>query len=244
MNTSGLFVTGTSTGVGKTVVTCQIARALRAAGTHVGVYKPACSGAELDDAGNRFWGDVRALSAAVGDVFPEEWICPQRLAAPLAPPSAARLEGKSVDSGLLRTGAAHWNGRVELLLVEGVGGLLCPLTDDETVADFAGDLGFPLLIVASLELGTINHTLLTVEVARARGLPIAGVVMNATSDAVDADVAASSMAEIAARAQVPVLGPNSYQSPERNGDHIESGIDWSMFLRQTFADGHRPDSQA
>ena len=119
-----------------------------------------------------------SLSEAVGGGFPEERICPQRFAAPLAPPEAARQENLTVDPVLLRTGIEWWEQRVEVLLVEGVGGLLCPLTDTETIVDLAVDLAWPLVIVARNSLGTINHTLLTIEAARNRDLQIAGLVLN------------------------------------------------------------------
>jgi dethiobiotin synthetase len=120
---------------------------------------------------------VRLQSALGGDV-PIERIGPQRFEAPLAPPVAARLEGKQVDAGLLRSGLEWWSGRVDVVVVEGAGGLLSPITDTEAVADLAVPFGFPLVIVARLSLGTINHTLLTVEAARARGLHVAGIILN------------------------------------------------------------------
>lgn len=206
MNTAGLFVTGTDTGVGKTYVTCMIAREMRARGVRAGAYKPACSGCGAPSGGEPQWSDVEALVAACGGAFPGERVCPQRFAAPLAPPVAAREEGRTVDAGLLRRGAEWWRGRVELLLVEGAGGLLAPLSDTDLVADLAGDLGLPLLIVARLGLGTINHTLLTVEAAERRGLRIAGIVLNeAGPGGTDLSVA-SNPREIAARCDVPVLG--------------------------------------
>ena len=180
MITRGLFIVGTDTGVGKTFVTALAARAALRRGLSVGVYKPACSGATRDAAGAIVWEDVRSLEAAVECRFESQRICPQRFAAPLAPPVAARLEGRTVDGTLLREGAHWWEGRVELLLVEGVGGLLCPLTEQETVADLVRDLGYPLVIVSRLGLGTINHTLLTVRQAQALGLEIRGVILNDT----------------------------------------------------------------
>lgn len=201
----GLFITGTDTGVGKTCVACFIAREARDAGVTVGVYKPVCSGASPDARGEPAWDDVERLSASVGHEFPPDRICPQRFAAPLAPPLAARQEGRAVDAALLRTGAAWWIGQVELLLVEGAGGLLAPLTDDETVADLAADLGYPMLLVAADRLGTINHTLLTVEVAERRGLNVAGIVLNRISAERD-DSSARNAAEIERRCRAPVLG--------------------------------------
>ena len=154
-------------------------------GKTVGVYKPACSGAEVFH-GEPVWADVEALrSAADLTTADDDWICPQRFLAPLAPPVAAAREGRTVDAARLTAGAREWGGRCDVLLVEGAGGLLCPLAfgeDDDapgvTVADVAAGLGFPLLVVARAGLGTVGHTLLTVEVARGRGLTVAGVVLN------------------------------------------------------------------
>lgn len=170
-------MTGTDTGVGKTYVAAAIIRCLHADGVRVGAYKPAVSGSDSGPLGP-IWQDIEVLADACGRQFPLERICPQRFEKPLAPPVAARLEGRSVDSNLLRQGAAWWSGRVKALVVEGAGGLLAPLTEHESVADVARDLGFPLIVVARAGLGTINHTLLTLEAARNRGLAVAGIVLN------------------------------------------------------------------
>ena len=201
----GLFITGTDTGVGKTYVTAALARELSRRGLKVGAYKPVATGVTTDPGGGTSWADIDRLAAALADRHGSDRICPQRFRAPVAPPVAARLEGTRVDAQLLREGANWWRGRVDVLLVEGVGGLLCPLTDDETVADLAGDLGLPLLIVARQALGTINHTLLTIEVARSRGLRMAGVVLNEVEPAASDASAATNADEIESRGQVPVL---------------------------------------
>lgn len=103
-------------------------------------------------------------------------------------------------------------GCVDVLLIEGVGGLLCPLTEDKTIADLAVALGYPLLVVARTGLGTINHTLLTVEVARQRGLQVAGVVLNEAEPLEESPGIGENGIEIARRANVPVLGVVSYGS--------------------------------
>jgi len=201
----GLFITGTDTGVGKTFVAAAIARRLREQGHRVGAYKPAVSGSEPGPDGPR-WSDLEILSAAIGGDFSIDQIGPQRFHAPLAPPVAARLEGREVDADLLWHGMDVWQDKVDVLLVEGAGGLLSPLTDWECVADIARDMGFPLLIVARAGLGTINHTLLTVEAAASRELSIAGIVLNsAVPDGDDLSVATNAE-ELAKRCTVPVLG--------------------------------------
>lgn len=203
--TRGLFITGTDTGVGKTFITAAIARQLREQGHKVGAYKPAVSGC-IDGPNGPRWEDLETLSAAIGGEFPIEHIGPQRFRAPLAPPVSARLENRQVDAALLRAGAFWWDGLVDLLLVEGAGGLLSPMTESDNVADVARDLDYPLLIVARAGLGTINHTLLTVEAAASRGLRVAGIVLNqCTPDGDDLSIA-SNADELGKRCRIPILG--------------------------------------
>lgn len=209
---SGLFITGTDTEVGKTYVAALLAAELVRAGCRVGVYKPAASGCTLvsraDPAlpGTLVSDDAVALWEAAGRPEDLEHVCPQRFAAPLAPHLAARAEGKQLDAERLRTGLDYWNARSDFVLVEGAGGLLCPLGERELMADLAGDLGFPLLIVARNALGTINHTLLTVEAAERRGLPIAGIILNAPSPHRNDLSTADNLQEIRTHCTYPVLG--------------------------------------
>lgn len=216
--TKGLFITATDTGVGKTYLTALIARSLREIGIRVGAYKPVCSGAEIAADGSLFWADVQALTTAIGGEFDPARVCPARLHAPLAPPVAAMLEGVRLDFDRMQTLAAWWQGRVDILLVEGVGGLLCPLTDEKTIADLAVAMAYPLLVVARAGLGTINHTLLTIEAARRRGLRVAGVVLNEAGPLPAEPGMDQNAAEISRRANVPVLGVVKHGS-----QHVESG---------------------
>lgn len=172
----GLFITGTDTGVGKTFVAAGIARACRAAGWRVGVYKPVASGC---DPGREQDQDAWQLWEAAGRPLTLSDVCPQCFEAPLAPHRAARAEGRQVDQARLAQGVRVWDG-FDLVLVEGAGGLMCPLTDDYYVADLAAELGWPLLVVAGNRLGVINHTLQTLIVAATfrEGLPVAGVILN------------------------------------------------------------------
>lgn len=181
----GLFVTGTDTGVGKTFVACALLGALRARGLDVGAMKPVETGV-----GPEGPEDARRLREAAGAEDPLEEVCPQRFALPAAPSVAAEAEGRRVELGGLRAAFARLRARHDLLLVEGAGGLLVPLDARTSMADLAAELAFPLLVVARARLGTINHTLLTLEVARARGLPVAGVVVcHADGPLSDADAA-------------------------------------------------------
>jgi dethiobiotin synthetase len=170
---SGLFVTGTDTGVGKTVVACALARALRAAGVDVGVMKPAETGVGAEGPM-----DALALRAAAGIDDPMEDVCPAQLLLPAAPAVAAEAEGTRVDLGRIREAAARVRARHAFLLVEGAGGLLVPLAPGVSMADLAAELGLPVLLVARGRLGTINHTLLTLEALERRGIALAGVVLS------------------------------------------------------------------
>lgn len=223
----GLFITGTNTGVGKTHVAAMMARELHAAGTRVGVYKPVCSGSVRTPEGSEVWPDVERLFAALGGRFARDLICPQRFTAALAPDAAARREGKAVDSSLLRSGAAAWRAKVDRLLVEGVGGWSSPIAEGETVADLATDLQYPVLLVAALELGAINHTLLTVESIGRRGLPIAGIVFNEVACQVDPAVADSTIQGIRAHTDVRILGRLAHGSDSLLGQGFGGWLDWN-----------------
>jgi dethiobiotin synthetase len=158
--TPGLFITGTDTGVGKTHVACRIAAWLARAGYRVGVYKPAASGCTVQD-GHLVADDAVQLWQAAGRPGDLDQVCPQRFLAPLAPPLAARAEGRRIDADLLRSGLEVWKHRSDIVLVEGAGGLMSPLGDEDYVADLAFDCGFPLIVVAPNVLGVINQTLQT-----------------------------------------------------------------------------------
>lgn len=221
----GLFVTGTDTGVGKTEVTAAIARCWRHQGRRFAVCKPVATGIEPPPAGSGAADDSRALAAAAGEPDPGA-VTPYQFRAPAAPPVAARLEGRRLDLGQL-IGAVEERAAGDMpVLVEGVGGLLCPLTERETVADLAVALGLPLVIVARRSLGTLNHTLLTVEAALRRGLRVVGVVVTETTPV--ASVAErENPAELRAQLTVPLLAV----VPHRPGGYDReipaiSAIDW------------------
>lgn len=222
----GLFVTGTDTGVGKTAVGAALVRYWRLTGRHVGAYKPVASGSVRNQQGDPIWEDVEAYFAALDGHFPRERICPQRFTAPLAPPVAARTAGLEINDDLLAAGVDWWQAQVDWLLVEGAGGLLSPLSDLRSNADLAAALGFPLLIVARLSLGTINHTLLTVEVAQRRGLEIRGIVLNSPHPSSNDESSLSNPDELARRCDLPILGVLPY-SPD--GDLLHH----PAFLRMT-----------
>ena len=171
----GIFVTGTGTGVGKSIVAASICAALSARGERVAAFKPAVSG--LDESSAPWPPDHELLAAAASAGQSPNEVAPYRFGPPVSPHLAAELEQVEIDRELLRSSAETAASQADCLIVEGVGGLLVPLTAGYLVRDFAVELGLPVVVAASPGLGTINHTLLTVESARAGGLEVAGVVM-------------------------------------------------------------------
>jgi len=168
MTSRALFVTGTDTGVGKTVVSSAIVSAFSSR-VRVGVMKP-CETGGGDDA--------QRLIAASGRDWPIDDVSPFRFEIPASPAAAASHERRTVSLSTIDAAFARVRAASELLVVEGAGGLLVPLTDRLSTADLVVHLRLPLLIVARPTLGTVNHTLLTIEAARARHIPIIGFVFS------------------------------------------------------------------
>jgi dethiobiotin synthetase len=232
----GLFVVGTDTGVGKTHVAVGIARSLASDGRQAGVVKPVATG--LDE-GDGLGADGRRLMAAASvpgaPRIPAERIVPISYAEPLAPPVAARRCGRPLERAAvekaLDTALAWWSERADVVVVEGIGGLLTPVAEGTTVADLAVWLDYPLVIVARRELGTLNHTLLTVEAARHRGLRIVGLVLNSAAPIGDdgALAAATNAGELARLLEgIAVLAEIPYGADpgEAGPADIFGGLDW------------------
>ena len=170
-----IFVTGTDTGVGKTVVAAALAGALRRRGVDAGVMKPVATGCTIAD-GEVFCADTNFLRAAAGLTEPDFMITPVALEPPLAPSVAARRASTPFTIRQLTIALEELLERHDVVLVEGIGGLLVPLDDETLVIDLVEKMRASLLIVARPTLGTINHTLLTIEAAWRREIRIAGVV--------------------------------------------------------------------
>lgn len=218
----GLFVTGTDTEVGKTYVGSLIVKSLREAGHRVGVYKPSASDC-VSDGQSLISEDAVALWEAAGKPRSLEEVCPQRFRAALAPHLAAKAGGKFLDPAQLRSGIEAWADDCDIIVVEGAGGLMTPVSDDEFVADLALDLGYPLIIVAPNVLGVINQTLQTMVTASCfrDGLEVAGVVLN-DSQLIEGDVSIeSNHEEISKRSLAPVLSRLRYQA-----ESFDEEVDW------------------
>ncbi len=200
-----LFFAGTDTNVGKTYVAALAAKSLQRAGHRVGVYKPIASGCQAE-ADKLVADDALELWTAAGKPRCLDDVCPQRFIAPLAPPEAAALEGREIDSTLLREGARCWEEVSDLLIVEGAGGLFSPLAGGvlniDLVQQFAGSR---LIIIAADRLGVIHQTLATCEAAVHRGARPFGIFLCRTSEQADPS-SATNIRQITDHSDVPVLG--------------------------------------
>lgn len=248
---SGLFITGTGTGVGKTYVAALIARSLRRTGVRVGVYKPVASGCERR-AGQLISPDALTLWEAAGRPGTPEQVCPQMFAAPLAPHLAAQAEGRRVDAALLREGIRYWKETSDVVIVEGAGGLMSPISDDDYNADLAAEFGYPLVVVTANELGTINATLQTLITARAfrKGirystshpaasmvaspsenaacpLVVAGIVLNSPRRNLDDPSVLTNAYELSRRCYLPLL------ATVEHGGELDCSVDWRLLAETT-----------
>ncbi|NPV93004.1 MAG: dethiobiotin synthase [Firmicutes bacterium] len=202
----GFFITGTDTGVGKTVVTAGLLAGLRARGIEAVAMKPVQSGGVMVDRrlvseDARFYLSLSGISLDPGDIncycFP----------APVSPHLAARRNGEEIEPDVIKETFARLAGRYPMVLVEGAGGLCAPLREDGfTVAGLARELGLPLIVVARAGLGTINHTVLTVNWARHLGLTVRGIIVNGCSVAGPDELEQDNVRMIARMTGAPVLG--------------------------------------
>jgi dethiobiotin synthetase len=172
---TALFVTGTDTGVGKTLVAAALARYASRLGLRVGVMKPCETG--VDDPAE-LGADGKLLRWAADSEDDHTLISPYRLTAPLSPAQAAERAGVTIDPGEIVRACTEVAKGKDLLVVEGAGGLMVPIRGGYLMADLARQLQLPLLVVCRPNLGTINHTLLTIFAARCMELPVAGFLVN------------------------------------------------------------------
>ena len=190
-----LFVTGTDTGVGKTFTVTQLLRLARATGLRCAGYKPICCGDRED---------AELLLAASDPGLALDEVNPVWFRTPAAPLTASLVEKREVDLRLIREQFERLRARVDLVVVEGVGGWLVPIRDDYFASNLAAELQLPVLIVALNRLGCLNHTMLTIQSVAAAGLPCAGVAFN--SPAAASDAAETTNFDVLKRiAQVPLL---------------------------------------
>ena len=208
MSRTRIFVAGSHTDIGKTFVACALARAARAAALSVEALKPIASGFDAAD-----WADSDPgrLLAALGRPLAEaelDRITPWRFQAPLAPPTAAVLEGRPLplQPVIDFCGDRLAESRANLFIVEGVGGLMSPIADDATGLDLMRDLGLPTVLVGGGYLGAISHTLTALEILRLQGVPVSAVVVSQDAQPDAPDFAATVGLIRAHAGSTPVLG--------------------------------------
>lgn len=230
----GLFVTATDTGVGKTVVAGAIADWFRRQGKRVAVCKPAATGCEHRREG-LVSEDAEFLAHHADTRFPLDLVCPQRYAEPLAPAVAARRAGQPLEWDAIDRSLRLMQAESDVIVVEGVGGVLVPMDERHTVLDMAGWLGLPTIIVARAALGTINHTLLTLQSLRGAGVKVAGVVINRYPTDTPAAAEETNPREIERVGKVPVLclvpdvtGPLVPTMPADIAAAMDT-VDWERF---------------
>ncbi|MBT3201494.1 MAG: dethiobiotin synthase [Phycisphaerales bacterium] len=232
----GVFVTATDTEVGKTVIAGAIAKSLNAEGVRTEVFKPAASGCH-HAGGDLVSEDAEFLAACADSARPLNEIAPLRYRAALAPNVAAQRAGREVDIEAMLASYRRLEGKCDAVVVEGVGGLLCPISDDLWVIHLALMMQLPVVIVARPDLGTINHTLLTIHAARSAGLHVAGVIINRyqidpnqTDGPDDVIAMMTNPAQIAEKGQVPILAlapddPQTSVSKSILGPDVSYAID-------------------
>lgn len=201
---TSLFITGTDTGIGKTLVGCGIAAALTAQGKRVGVLKPAETGCDRRN-GVLYPDDAMRLAGYARSSLSPETVCPYRFSLPVAPSVAAEQAGVTIRPERIVEVFQTIANQHEVTLVEGAGGLLVPLVGRYSFADLARDLGIPILVVVGSKLGALNHTLLTLHCIAARALPLAGYILNHPTPTTD-DAITTNAATLASLTDVPCRG--------------------------------------
>ena len=234
---TGIFITGTDTEIGKTVVAGGVAAALKAGGVDVGVMKPIASGG-VEHKGCIVSEDAIFLkhAAQVDDAL--DLINPICLRHPLAPSVAAEIEETSIDLRQIDEALTELCQRHEFIVVEGVGGIAVPICENVLVADLAQRFQLPLLIVARPNLGTINHTVLTVEFARSYNLEICGIVLNTSQEASKGLAEETNPKELARLTHLPILGTVPFDErlqddtpdPDFLSQFVGGHIDWKELV--------------
>ncbi|MBN1493303.1 MAG: dethiobiotin synthase [Candidatus Omnitrophica bacterium] len=204
----GIFIVGTDTEVGKTIVSAGLIRVLRKYGKDTKALKPIATGCEQRDGG--LYSEDAALLAAAAEIKDDREVTPIRYSLPLSPHVAATLEGSAIDVKALLKMCASYIKNNEFTVVEGIGGLLVPITRDYFVSDLIADLGLPVIVVGRVNLGAINHTLLTVEALKKRSLTIKGIIFNTLQERETTTVEKTNPAVIRELTHVPMLGVLPY----------------------------------
>ncbi len=239
MATQGFFITGTDTGVGKTVATACLLALFRKHGLNVGVMKPIETGVdpECSSSANS---DAKFLMEIAQCSDPLSLVSPVRLKTAASPYQAAKMESRSINIERIINSFRQLSDKHDPMLVEGVGGLLVPITPNYLICDLIRDLGLPLLVVSRNALGTLNHTLLTLRAAQQAGIPVRGVILN-RCEAGGKDVIEQGHADIITELSgVPVLGEIPFLgeiSEKSFTDDLLDQLEASLDFRELLATG-------
>ena len=198
----GIFITGTGTEIGKTVIAGGLAASFKQSGMNVGVMKPIGTGDTADAQFLKYAAQVDDELSVINPIY---------LRHPLAPSVAARIENREIDLSCIETAFAALQQRYDFVIVEGVGGIAVPIRDDFLVVHLIHTLQLPVLIVAEAGLGTLNHTLLTVAFARQFDLQVVGIVLNRRSSETAGIAEATNPVEIEKLTGIPVIGTMPYE---------------------------------
>lgn len=217
----GCFITGTDTGIGKTVITAALAVRLKQRGLRVAVMKPVETGCSK---ARELGSDAERLRTVIAAAHSIDLISPYRFPLPLAPLAAARAAGVIIEVDPIAAALHRLGLDQDFILVEGIGGLMVPLSEKMDVRDLIASLRLPALVVGRAALGGVNHALLTIEALRQRAIPMVGIVLNQLVSEPNHEQTQSTVDLIRERSGVSVFGPLPYES--------ECRLDWTVGVRK------------
>lgn len=213
LDSRAIFITGTDTHVGKTVVTTAIGLALKKLGLRTGIMKPVETGIKVTD--GEFQADSSRLHRLLAVEAPYEWVTPYQFLDPVAPLAASRKVNQPIDFELIKNRYQQLSSECDFFFVEGAGGVMVPLTEQETVLGLIEFLQVPCIVVCRSILGAVNHCLLTLEALRHRKIPILAIVLNHVMDPSTSETEqlqiSSTVQLIREFSKVPVLGPVAFE---------------------------------
>jgi len=212
MRPKGYFISGTDTGVGKTVVTACLLAFYKKQGINTGIMKPVETGVD-PECSSEANSDAKFLLEVSGNRDLLEEICPIRLKLAASPLQAARMTNQTLDIDSIMENFRRLQTRHDQMLVEGIGGLMVPLKPDYLVSDLIKDTQLPLILVSRITLGTLNHTLLTLKVAQETGIEIAGIILNHPKSGSHSEIELEQTGLIQELSGVPVLGECPFIDP-------------------------------
>ena len=217
----GIFITGTDTEVGKTVVAAGLACAIKQRGIDAGVMKPVATGAAAGKDG-ALAEDARFLAGAVNSNDNPDIINPITLKLPLSPLAASRLENVEINLSKIKDAYLKLCDKHDFVVVEGIGGILVPILEDYFVTDMIIELGLPVIVVARPSLGTINHTLLTFSAAKQNGIDVRGFIINGFDEQKAGNAERTNPELLMELSGIPLLGVLPYD-PEVNVSTLDFG---------------------